>query len=297
VNYVLDRSADTVPETVSRGLVRQFERDIYQDGAWYAHVRFLNAKGWGATAHYRIQVDTTAPTDVRIEAVPPTEPASKREAIHILAQDASSGVEKVEVKVGDGEYRALAVPNEAFVLPQGYKAPLALGVRVTDRAGNVAQESFSWPLAPVAAAQLITEYDMAVPQEGWMVVKGTAPASARVIVTRQRIPGEAMEDTVIANEKGEWTSAVRAQQRGLYLITAAIGSGSGQRGQASPAVFAHVRHPITWALDVFFIQWGWWKFFVGLIGIVFLAWYIRRRKGKQEEAAVVPARRRKTEKR
>jgi hypothetical protein len=295
VNYAIDRTAETIPETVSRGTVRQFERDIYQDGQWYAHVRFLNAKGWGVTGHYRIQVDTVAPTDIKLEAVAPTDPASVREAFRVLAQDTSSGIEKIEIKVGDGDYRALANPNETYVLPQGYQAPLSLNVRATDRAGNVAEQAFSWPITPAVSAQLITEYDVTLPQEGWMVVKGTAPANARVIVTRQRIPGEAMEDIVVADEQGEWTSAVRATRRGLYMVTAAISPGSDQRGQASPAVFVRVRQPIVWALDVYFIQWGWWKLFVGLICLAFLAWFIRRRKQRGRPSSPSNIRKRKIE--
>jgi hypothetical protein len=37
------------------------------DGSWYFHAQEKNAQGWGAIAHFRIQVDTTAPESFTVD--------------------------------------------------------------------------------------------------------------------------------------------------------------------------------------------------------------------------------------
>lgn len=62
-SYVFDQSPTTVPDTVSEGTATSRSYTGAPQGASWFHVRARNGAGlWGATSHYKIQVDTVAPS-------------------------------------------------------------------------------------------------------------------------------------------------------------------------------------------------------------------------------------------
>ncbi|MDP2422760.1 MAG: matrixin family metalloprotease [Bacteroidales bacterium] len=62
-SYVLDQSAGTVPDTTAEGAQASATIDSVPDGESYFHVRAQGANGvWGDAAHYKLRVDTEAPT-------------------------------------------------------------------------------------------------------------------------------------------------------------------------------------------------------------------------------------------
>jgi subtilisin family serine protease len=62
-SYVIDHAATTTPDASAEGTSTRTSYSGLADGEWYFHVRGANAAGlWGATAHYRLRIDTTPPS-------------------------------------------------------------------------------------------------------------------------------------------------------------------------------------------------------------------------------------------
>ncbi|MHB0867816.1 MAG: LVIVD repeat-containing protein [Thermoleophilia bacterium] len=61
-SFVFDQSPDTIPDTVSEGLVTTSSYTDVADGVWYMHLRAADSQGnWGTTTHRRAAVDTIPP--------------------------------------------------------------------------------------------------------------------------------------------------------------------------------------------------------------------------------------------
>jgi len=93
----------TVPEE-SEGLFdsKQFP-SFQEDGVYYLHVRFKNNKGWGATAHYRIAIDTQPPLAfaIQIEGGPSTD--NPRPKLLFQTGDALSGIDTYLVQINQDQ--------------------------------------------------------------------------------------------------------------------------------------------------------------------------------------------------
>jgi len=61
-SYVLDQNPGTIPDEGSEGAGTSTNYTDVSDGTWYFHVRAKDGSGlWGDTAHYKINIDTSAP--------------------------------------------------------------------------------------------------------------------------------------------------------------------------------------------------------------------------------------------
>ncbi len=93
----------TVPGE-SEGLFdsKQFP-SFQEDGVYYLHVRFKNNKGWGATAHYRIAIDTQPPLafTIQIEGGPSTD--NPRPKLLFQTGDALSGIDTYLVQINQDQ--------------------------------------------------------------------------------------------------------------------------------------------------------------------------------------------------
>lgn len=93
----------TVPGE-SEGLFNSKQFPSFQeDGINYLHVRFKNNKGWGATAHYRIAIDTQPPLafTIQIEGGPSTD--NPRPKLLFQTGDALSGIDTYLVQINQDQ--------------------------------------------------------------------------------------------------------------------------------------------------------------------------------------------------
>jgi hypothetical protein len=72
-SYELDQNPGTIPDEASEGTATSTSYNNVADGTWYFHVRARNGSGlWGATAHYRVNIDATPPNAPLVNS--PTHP-------------------------------------------------------------------------------------------------------------------------------------------------------------------------------------------------------------------------------
>jgi hypothetical protein len=139
-SYVFDGSPATVPDTVSEGSPTSRTETSLPQGVRYFHVRAVGASGlWSATSHYRINVDTVAPTGTaQIGPVGTPYVTSATVVISTTLSDATSGLSQMRTTTNGGSTWTSWVSYEA-----GTSATLTaegnfpVGIQVRDRAGNV----------------------------------------------------------------------------------------------------------------------------------------------------------------
>lgn len=142
VALTVSTSSDTTPD---------HETDVYDppieeimltdddlgDGRQYFHIQFENQVGWGTVLHRQILVDATPPEEFEIKV----RPGDTQDAFPLLqfeAQDETSGVEKYELTISDGE-PVEVTPAEArvgYLLSNLVNGTYTVRVTAYDRAGN-----------------------------------------------------------------------------------------------------------------------------------------------------------------
>ena len=196
-NYAIDQTPNTqLPQTVKDGATAASET-VSGDGVWYAHVRANGDKGWSNTAHYKLQIDSSAPTPPAIT----TEPASPMKVLPTIsfsAEDSVSGLDYFEIKLDDGEWQRVESPYKPAQISSGDHT---VAVRAVDKAGNKAESQATFVVVPLATP-VIDSISQGILMLGEkFTVNGSAPAGTQVEIY---INGEKRE-TVTADKDGRFT--------------------------------------------------------------------------------------------
>lgn len=144
-SYVLDQTADTTPDTVSEGNGTSTALTDLADGVWYFHIRAHTEAGWGPAAHFTVRIDNTPPSAPAITFEDDLPLTHSYTLVHILGDDAMSGIDHFDVFLDDGEVIVLSSEEAQSYLLQN----LALGghylrVRAVDRAGKTAETTVAF---------------------------------------------------------------------------------------------------------------------------------------------------------
>lgn len=110
-----------------------------KDGTWYMHVRLRNANGWGATAHFKVNIDTTAPKIEKFE-LPDTETTVQRHPyVELVVNDTGSGVGSITGQINnENPFDLIILSPTTFELPLQTPGKKHLVITVADKAGNKA---------------------------------------------------------------------------------------------------------------------------------------------------------------
>jgi hypothetical protein len=147
VRVLGDRNADTDPGTKSDGMIQAHKYTNIEDGVWYFHAKFKNAKGWGPVTHFKFQVDKTPPKGLEITRYSNTKVAGASVGSVALgstsrfvfkAMDDQSGVERY-VALLDG--KDVSGEKELKTLEAGSHV---LVVEAYDKAGNSSSEQIQF---------------------------------------------------------------------------------------------------------------------------------------------------------
>ena len=132
VNVSIDQNITSDPGPASLGLFNFYTvKESLKDGVWYAHVRIKNSRGWGATGHYRLSIDTTPPAVTSAKIV--VEGAGRR-AVEFATSDSLSSTERVAIMVnGEGIATNASSP---YVLPSLPPGDHTISIVAFDKANN-----------------------------------------------------------------------------------------------------------------------------------------------------------------
>jgi len=164
---------------VNQGLASQASYDLSQlsDGVWYFFVSFNNGSAWSPPAVQQIMLDRTPPGPFVISR-DDTNLADLQPAFAWAANDAMSGIDHYEVKIGNGDWfnaSSIANGSSSYVLPpQSPTGARTLTVRAFDKAGNYTDASLKFSvlaaIAPCETTAFFCGFSAIFSQWGWAIV-------------------------------------------------------------------------------------------------------------------------------
>jgi hypothetical protein len=178
VSYILNQSDSTTPDETTEANTGQTEFEISGDGVWYWHLRAKYAGGWSNVAHYRLQIDRTAPEPFTIEVSRDGGTADPTPILTWQATDALSGIAKYMSQLNETEPILVTSPQTLELTRTGDHL---VKIVATDRAGNTRTAEISLTLTgyPPPAITSVTEQFVLLDQ---VTVRGTAQAGDTVTI-------------------------------------------------------------------------------------------------------------------
>jgi hypothetical protein len=202
----------------SEGLFDNKVFPALSDGVWYVHVRFKNKIGWGATAHYRLAVDTTPPPSftVTVKEGSPTDNPSP--SVSYKAGDQLSGVLTYLIKLDSDD--TIETKQTFYVL--SLLAPgihnLLIGAR--DAAGNVTEDLTKLEILPIAAPVISSSPKSLYANEGGLNANGDALPDITILLTLKSDAGSIMYNAAVSSTAaGKWVANIDSPvKKGRYFL-------------------------------------------------------------------------------
>jgi hypothetical protein len=182
VKTLLGSQKDSEPIVYYDSPISSKSIEDVEDGTWYFHANYLADGVWSKTEHFKLQIDTTSPTDLRVES---TKDDSGKVTLKLKAGDSLSGIDRYQVVAdSDSPINVKSDANgEAEVEVPFYKSgEHTIVVSVFDKAGNKAETKITVTTDYVLELRVDT-YPAKVQVNENIEISGTAPypnASLRI---------------------------------------------------------------------------------------------------------------------
>ncbi|MBI2635449.1 MAG: hypothetical protein HYW79_02795 [Parcubacteria group bacterium] len=204
ISNLLNDKPNSNPGSQSDGY---FDNKVYEldDGTYYQHIRFINASGAGPISHHKMVIDATPPEPFKIDLPDGEVTANPTPRILFETADKTSGIDRYEIKIDDGEwFNAAQLKTSSYLLPKLKPGEHQIFVRAYDRAGNYTEEQTKIIISPIVSPK-ITEYPSNIISPGEkLVVKGEALPKAAVDIYMNRKGQVPIIFSAKADEKGDW---------------------------------------------------------------------------------------------
>ena len=109
IQTLLSKESDSVPTITYDSSVSERTVNNLHDGILYFHLRYMNTAGWGPTATYKVQLDTTPPKNFTLNV----QTEGVQNTVTLNAVDAMSGIASYSVQI-DNE-SAIIVQNSSLI--------------------------------------------------------------------------------------------------------------------------------------------------------------------------------------
>ena len=179
LRLLADEKPTTVPTVTYAPPVTTRDIKDLPEGVSYLHVQYKTATGWGQVVHYRLQIDTTAPTTFIIHEVTPG-------VFTFVSNDALSGIARYDIQIDGGAVNPFTDDGShtytAPVLPPGQHSLL---VRAVDAAGNTTDSTLTFtsaapaPVTPPPAPPVLA----GIQPDSILLSKGTFAITILSVVT------------------------------------------------------------------------------------------------------------------
>lgn len=121
--------------------------EIVNEGVQYLHIQYKDESEWRDILHRKIQIDTISPEPF-IVGIAATQSETGFPTLSFEAQDASSGIQRYELKLPNGEVKVVT-PEEAtsgYQLADLIDGTYTISVTAYDKAGNFRESSATIPV-------------------------------------------------------------------------------------------------------------------------------------------------------
>ena len=203
----IDKNEKTVPKVLKTGSQISFEENSLASGIWYAHVRFKNSVGYGPTASFKVNLDTTPPESFTLQEIKNAN--DTKTSFNVFATDTLSGIDKYSFTIDKGtEKEWLDDGSHVFtteVLPPGNH--IISGI-VYDKAGNKANTTQNFETTEVLIPQIIS-YPESFKENDQYTIEGTAFPESKIKIFIDNADGNRLNDTILetnTKEDGKFTA-------------------------------------------------------------------------------------------
>jgi len=245
VRTLLDERATSVPSKVYDTPIDTITIDALEEGVQYFHIQFKNADGWGKVSHYRLAVDTVAPTKFVVSLEANADLSSPEQKLVITAEDASSEVKRFKVQLDGNEPFEITnvTASSTILLPKltpGYHTVVVEGF---DEAGNSGIDSLSFSILAFDKPQFF-DVPTRISEGVIPVFSGVTRSNADVIVILAKLGTDPQETTVRSNEAGEFSFIPEAKlAEGVYELSARAIDQYGAQSEDSDIIRVVVEPP------------------------------------------------------
>ncbi|MDQ5893098.1 MAG: hypothetical protein QG640_109 [Patescibacteria group bacterium] len=176
VSTSLSRNPAGMPTVIYNPPIGNKKIPDNEDGVWYFNIRFMNKNGWGAIAHYKIQIDTVSPNSFKISFPHGDTSEDPRPIINFNTTDTTSGVSYYEVKIGEGIFNRISTSE---VLSNPYSpepqdpGKYQILVKAVDNARNETIQSSEFVITPLNTP-IITDYPTELGKDDLLRIRGTS---------------------------------------------------------------------------------------------------------------------------
>ena len=286
VSLAFNHDPEADPGPISDGLFSSKEYKDVEDGVWYFHLKFKDKLGWGAIAHYRVQIDNSPPLPFKIEYK--QENKGDWPVLFFKTDDEVSGILKYEIIIGSLEEKGYeANPDN----PSLKVSDLEVGkhvalIKAIDKAGNVTVSTGEFVIDPIEAP-VITDYPRELKSSDKFFISGTAVSNATINVYIQK-DNKILKKTTESDKNGNWFLINDAHlENGRYVAWAEAINSNGLKSNFSKKISFLVTPPIFARIGSFVINY--FTVFVSLlfmiilivILLVYLVGIVRRRLKKE----------------
>ncbi len=281
VRLLVDQERFTIPTVFYSPPISERVVSDLENGEWYFHAQFRNAEGWGKVRHFRIGVDTEAPSSFEIREPENRDPTSPNTQLIFDAKDAVSGIARYEIQIG-GQDPIVWVDEKGdglYTLPTLPAGKHTIIVKAFDGADNVIVQTKTITIIALGAPTF-TEYPDTITSGSILVVRGTAIPDSTVTVWMRKTGEEPKPFTITTNAEGVFTFITETElEKGVYTLWATAIDTRGAQSESSSEIKIGVRDPGyirvgSLALSIL-------SLIVPLVGLVallvFLFWYTRHK--------------------
>lgn len=172
-SYTLNRSRRTTPNDIPDGAGISTTYGNLSDGKHYFHIKARGAGGWGKTAHFRIQIDTTPPDPFELISDPPADAVTSAPLIIAKATDSTSGISHYELSFNGDAFQEVPMPYQFPRIKEGVHT---VTVRAFDRAGNYREASLVLNVVDIEEPKIIQPAEGEfLPLLEELIISGTSP--------------------------------------------------------------------------------------------------------------------------
>lgn len=135
VSYLITDNPTSNPGTIPDGLVAGIKFADIENGINYFHLRFRENGAWGPTSHFKFQIDTKPPPEVKILV---TDDNSNEPKLTFESSDDLSGIDHYEIKIDKKDWSVIdkSLAGKPYGITGQVYGKHQIMIKAVDGAGN-----------------------------------------------------------------------------------------------------------------------------------------------------------------